>query len=366
MKAISGLLLSIFIFAMSLSCPRLALSFPDLIRHNYVSCRTCHVAPSGGGVLTDYGRALSAELVSTWGSEREAQIFHGASASDKKPEWLIVGGQARVLQLHKETPTVQRGSTIPMQFEIDLGIRKNEWTFVSSFFKIDALERRVKPSLVRAYGMYQNDEGFSARLGKFAPHFGILVPYHTLATRDSLGFGRESEREMGEIGWLKDSWEVSMGLGQESKVGSKDRTNNSFAVGQINWSFYDSGRLGAGYFNNSDRNMLSLQGLFGFRERFTYLSEFVFLETKSHKTRGIAHFSQFLWEQEKGVVWYLIEDYLKADLNDDFTLSNSYGLGLRLNPRPHFDFDLSALQKRVVAAADRYDSVFWFQSHYYF
>ncbi|RYZ63714.1 MAG: hypothetical protein EOP05_23120, partial [Proteobacteria bacterium] len=47
-------------------------AYPDLIRHNYVNCTTCHVSPTGGGAMTEYGRAMSHELLSAWGTEREA------------------------------------------------------------------------------------------------------------------------------------------------------------------------------------------------------------------------------------------------------------------------------------------------------
>jgi hypothetical protein len=341
-------------------------AFPDLIRHHYVSCRTCHVSLSGGGVLTEYGRALSGELVSKWGTEQEARLLHGAIESWRKPEWLIAGGNIRILQIHKDTPQTTQGTTIPMQFELDLGIQWASWSFVSSFMKLDPIEKSIKPSLVRAYALYQNEEGFSSRVGQFAPNFGIGIPYHTLATRDPIGLGRDSERLGGEIGWLKDSVELSLGLGESQRLPTKTEDKNSFLVAQISWSFYDSGRIGAGYLVDDQKKMVSLNALLGFQERFTYLTDFVLLETKSPANRGMAHFSQFLWEQSKGLSFYLVEDYLKTDWDNDLTLNDSYGAGVRFNPRPHLDFDFTVLKKRIAAVADRYDDWLWLQSHYYF
>jgi hypothetical protein len=40
-----------------------ALAFPWMVKHNYGSCATCHVDPSGGGQTTSYGRAQADVLV---------------------------------------------------------------------------------------------------------------------------------------------------------------------------------------------------------------------------------------------------------------------------------------------------------------
>jgi hypothetical protein len=48
-----------------LSFARPASAYPWMIRHEYTTCGLCHTDPSGGGLLTAYGRAQSAVLLST-------------------------------------------------------------------------------------------------------------------------------------------------------------------------------------------------------------------------------------------------------------------------------------------------------------
>ncbi len=40
-------------------------AFPWMVKHGYNHCASCHVDPSGAGLLTEYGRAQSALLLST-------------------------------------------------------------------------------------------------------------------------------------------------------------------------------------------------------------------------------------------------------------------------------------------------------------
>src|SRR5262245_57728076 len=73
---------------------------PDMIRHGYVNCATCHVSPTGGGTLSEYGRALSLEALSTWGNEGESDFLYGVV---KPPSWLLLGGDFRMLQVYEDT-----------------------------------------------------------------------------------------------------------------------------------------------------------------------------------------------------------------------------------------------------------------------
>ncbi|MGZ6125062.1 MAG: hypothetical protein ACXWLR_08885, partial [Myxococcales bacterium] len=54
--------------------PAAASAYPEMIRHGYTQCAACHTDPSGGTLLTDYGRAQSELLLSTrWGAADEAE-----------------------------------------------------------------------------------------------------------------------------------------------------------------------------------------------------------------------------------------------------------------------------------------------------
>lgn len=84
------LLLLGFLFLFS----TLASAYTQFIGHSYTSCLNCHYNPSGGGPLNDYGRVVSATLISsgalypkTWNEEKVAYTS-GFLFRKPKQNWL--------------------------------------------------------------------------------------------------------------------------------------------------------------------------------------------------------------------------------------------------------------------------------------
>ncbi len=57
--------LLVFFVATLLSSP--AWAEPTFLAKQYTRCTACHYSPTGGGLLTPYGRLLSQRELSTWG-----------------------------------------------------------------------------------------------------------------------------------------------------------------------------------------------------------------------------------------------------------------------------------------------------------
>ncbi len=84
------LLLSLLMVGLA---PLGAEAYPSMIRHGYASCATCHVDPSGGGLLTTYGRAQSEVLLSASRGKNadEGEVSPSTGflfGAVKLPEWL--------------------------------------------------------------------------------------------------------------------------------------------------------------------------------------------------------------------------------------------------------------------------------------
>lgn len=81
---------------------RSASAYPWMIRHEYGGCAVCHADPSGGGLLTGYGRAQSDALLSQrWGRGSTGEVSKGSAflwnAFGDLPESVLLGAHLRTL-----------------------------------------------------------------------------------------------------------------------------------------------------------------------------------------------------------------------------------------------------------------------------
>ena len=148
-----ALLLAVVAVAATLLSTASALAYPSMIREGYAGCSVCHTDPSGGSLLTRYGRAQSELLLSTrWGRggdvdeepepSRFSQQFFGAPL----PTQVDAGGDVRNGYMWNRS----NGSVVDRRF---LQMRAD-------------LAAQVRVSKVRLYGSlgYQREE--SARLSQ--------------------------------------------------------------------------------------------------------------------------------------------------------------------------------------------------------
>lgn len=82
-------------------------AYPTMIRHEYASCAQCHADPSGGSLLTAYGRGQGEILLrSRYGKNPDeepgpvAEFLFGAVSP---PEGLLLGGDFRLMTLATQT-----------------------------------------------------------------------------------------------------------------------------------------------------------------------------------------------------------------------------------------------------------------------
>jgi hypothetical protein len=240
-------------------------AFVENVTHGYPNCMACHVSPTGGGILTDYGRALSSELMSTIKTKDINVPFFGLVKNSPHLKW---GGDMRVIQTRFENNQIKTGSLFVMQQNIEVAAYLNEFTAVATFGRKEGPKRRTvdKGEFIseRHYLMYTPDPTTKVRVGKFRQSYGLNDPNHTRFVKRELGFGSYSETYQLEYFKVLESGEflLSTSLG---RIDIPKDPNERNIMGQ--WTKYvdGKGRLSAnvllGESNRVRRSLLGVNGV---------------------------------------------------------------------------------------------------------
>jgi hypothetical protein len=170
-------------------------------------CSACHFAPSGGGLLNDYGRDESADTISGRGDGRFA---HGAVTL---PSWLALGADLRFAlagkQLDGDDPTAL---AFPMQGDVYTRVAFGPISLNLTAGLNGAARGRPAGALVTSYVasaehylMYQRG-ALSVRAGRLFPQLGLRSQDHTAYPRRYLDQYTLEEPYALEVGYDGATW----------------------------------------------------------------------------------------------------------------------------------------------------------------
>jgi hypothetical protein len=183
-------LLSVGLWLAVALMPRPAQAYTWMIRHGYTGCATCHVDPSGAGLLNEFGRGEAADtLRSHYGSDPPAvEPFFGLW---KNPDWLLTGGSFRDMILFTKTdgaPLTQQN--ILMQADLRLGVETGRWRGAASLGLLangNSPAALVGSLVAREFWLgytFAND-AVLLRAGRINVPFGLRLIEHTLFVRQA-------------------------------------------------------------------------------------------------------------------------------------------------------------------------------------
>ena len=183
------------------------------------TCGACHLSPSGGGPLSEWGRGAAGDTLARGGDGR---FLHGLV---ELPPWLDVGGGLRLAALVNDTGNASGAevAVFPMQAELGVRLGTGAWSVVASAGVIGAVRRPptsetgVAPTAPAVpwlgsrehYVMWRaGEQGAYVRAGKFALPYGLRDVDHTTYVRRQLGLGLGEEPYAIAAGYLGASWDV--------------------------------------------------------------------------------------------------------------------------------------------------------------
>lgn len=344
-------------------------SFPELIRHGYSNCTSCHISPSGGGVLTTYGRSLSKEILSTWslrGEEKFAYMF-------KSKKWLALGGDVRFLDIKKDSHTAPATDRfIPMERDFEAAVILRKFTAVGTFGYQDPVQPETAQWFSRRHFlMYRPNDEISIRAGRFFPAFGIYIPEHATVIRQGLGWNEGQETYNLEFAWLNDKYNF-YATGILGRPDLPALYREAGGAGSASFQASDTIKIGASYYyGGSDlwtHHSMGPFGIFGFTPNFFLLSQFdairSFASTYDSPQWGALDYQRLDYEIFQGFHLYLTQEFSQSDFTNNLTRTDVYGLGLQFFPRPHLEFQ-TFWQKKFIPGTSTPTDVLAFYFHFY-
>ena len=348
---------------------------PTFLSKQYPRCTACHYSPSGGGLLTPYGRSLSREEISTFGrrdataeagDRAEEEFLFGAVGSDSP---LQLGLDLRPSQLRIEVA----GRDLPdrnflMNLDLQAAWRFGGWTAYGTagrrpggdFVSYEHwLARRVSDRV-------------SIRGGRFLPAYGVRFADHTAVSRRQLGLGEDDQVYGVELGLSSDRWllQVAAGPGRAESLLDDDGRAALTVSGRLQHDFGSRTVLVGSVLRRgaSDRAPQSTAAGVAFGHApSAWLTTWTQVDVRNQDLPGVDRTviltHQTSVEARRGIwlrvspQWYRVPDNPRAEIR-------RMVLGLGLYPRTHWHVNLSWYRDRFVFS-DRLDRRLLLQLHLY-
>ena len=182
-------------FLVVLAAPSMAQAYPWMIRHDTSTCQTCHVDPSGGGLLTQYGHIQSEQLL---------RMHYGDKPKGSKmgnflfglvdlPKEILLGGSVRTMVLHM-MPKGEKATNnfILMQADLRAGVRVGAFRASGSLGYSDtggslaAVTHGTDANMISRehwLGVALDNDAWLIRAGRMNLPFGLRNIEHTTFVR---------------------------------------------------------------------------------------------------------------------------------------------------------------------------------------
>ncbi len=365
------------IFTIAFIClfASLAQAFPELARHGYFNCVACHVSPSGGGVLTEYGRSLSKELLSTWGSEGEEKFLYVGGESEN----FRLGGDIRSIQTYLDDPAVRTGDFFVMQSDLEAAVSFKNWFFdlvLGTQGGPKTLPKKDTFLTRRHYVGYKFSDEWNIRYGKFLVNFGWNQANHVMVTERDLQFDQGRETYNLEASYLGEKYNFFVtqmsGRPDDADIDGMRGAAASAAISLAEKNTIGvsvlSGKTNAG----GTRQLAGVYGLWAFHEKFFWLFEYDHQWRQPNlspgmttEEKGAVTYNRINYEAYRGVNVYGLHQVRYLNYHAPRTRFDSYGVGLQFFPRPHIEFQAEFQKQRDISRYDNYYDSAFVLFHYY-
>lgn len=309
-------------------------AYPSFIGYGYTSCLVCHYNPAGRGPLTDYGRALSATMISAKpffspnasdDSLGESSGFFGSP--DNLPDWVRPSIFYRGMYLVTGLETDQsKKRWINMQAEGALTLKFMDdrliLTGTAGFNPPATTPGAAKESTLvtrEHYLGYRFTESMGIYIGLMDPAYGIRIPDHTAYSRTKALIDKNDQVHGALFHFGQAKWEFALhafagNLIQASKLRQKGGSFVAEYEPHEKLRFGFSGWSTTGTYRN--RQMFAVHSRIGFQKGSSLLFETGIIKEKP-KTEDAKMGHYLLAQTASGIargthILFTFESYTEA------------------------------------------------------
>jgi len=347
-----GLLLTL-----ALAAPVLPASAePMFLSRQYARCTSCHFSPTGGGMLTPYGRSLSREELSTTGRSvpgqppgREQEFLFGLLG--RSLGRLSLGVNLLPSHLHFEYPGGSDGRDLLMNADVTAAWRSGGFTAYAELgrqpfagnTRVDSFEHWVE---------YKSEKGLGVRAGRFLPAYGVRFADHTSFNRAPLGFRTDGQLYALELSHTTARHLVQLTLspGRADSIIDNDGTRAFTAAGRLQLDLASRAVLVASGLYRGASDVEPRNGLAGLALGFAPSGRVTLwgqadLRLRDGTSTAYTLTSEAAFELYRGV-WLKLAPQFRSENGDSAAGVFRLAASLDLLPRTHWNVNLGYFRDR--------------------
>lgn len=348
---------------------------PMFLSMQYNRCTSCHYSPTGGGLLTPYGRSLSRQELSTTGradpsapppakGKGEESFLWGALGDTLGPVSVGIDVRPSHLSLDLGGPTSDSRNFL-MTADILAAWRAHGFTVYGEVGRKPPIGRDDAGIYSYEHWVgYESPRGLGFRAGRFLPAYGVRLADHTALTRSLLGFDKYDQVYALELshGGERHLLQVSVGPGRADAIVHGD-PHSLTATGRFEW---DLGPRTALVFSGLYRDKTTLVptsggggiafGLAPTRRLSVWTEADAQFRQGSSGAPAYTLLNETAFEVFRGM-WLKVSPQLRTDYGDTSAGVFRWALEADLLPRTHWNLGLSYYHDKTRGTGFTYQTL---------
>jgi hypothetical protein len=215
---------------------------PHMLSKQYTRCTSCHLSPTGGGLLSSYGRSLSATELSTMRTPVPADenappgeegFLFGLLGERLEPVHL--GASLRPSRLHYTFPGGSTDRNLLMNADITAAVAaENGWTVLGTIARKPSPDGSMEATEYWL-GKVPKDDGIGFRAGRFRPAYGVHFADHTAFNRAVLELTQYDQVLGAEVSHARGATltQISLSAGRAESLIDDDGRAGVTATGRV-------------------------------------------------------------------------------------------------------------------------------------